>query len=1178
MKVRTQLRTCPNSIHFQEDSMITIRKVFSAFFLLIAAPLFAQSYHGEVRGLVTDPSNAVVSGAKVTLIDEARNVTRVSISDSAGLYIFTQVDPASYKILVESSGFKRFERGGIHVGTQQFVTVDIPLEVGDASQTVEVTTASPLLDTTNGSTSTALEEQKLLDLPVSTSDGRNQYTVINISQNVLPVIRGSGFIDQSDTSTVSIAGSPESTNQYLIDGVPITDTVNRPTIIPATEATQELKVHITTYDAEVGRTGGGVYNTLLKSGTNALHGSLFGVTSQSVYNANDFFAKRAGVPRPDAPYYSYAGSIGGPVIVPHLYKGINKTFFFVAEEGFSEANFLRNSYQVPTDLERTGDFSQSYVLSSTGTQVPIIIYDPKTRLPILGNNLANASIPISTVGKNILSYFPHAKSQGLASGAYNYDAAVPGPANKGHEFVGKVDHQFFKWWTANVSYLHYFCLIPFGNALGTAPGSESITYNRHVDATNLNNIFTINPTTVLSVRFGFNRFPNVILPLSAGFTPTTLGLPAYNYQLNFFPPVDVTNFTSLSDSTATRDFWYSRNLFTQIDKEAGKHSIKAGIDYRSIDLSFTDFQHAPGYFNFTGNFTEQTPNTPNGGASGSAIADLLLGLPTSGEIEESQRFYQYIHYWGGYVQDEFRITRKLTLDLGLRYEYETGLKDANNNEVVGFNQTIVSPLASALPGTVGGLEFAGTGGRNETGQLSKLKFAPRLGYSYALGQKTAIRGGAGIFYSPLRYDATAALQTGFTLETPLTSSNDGDLTPAAAFSLSNPFPGGPQAPTGNVNRLSTGIGDPIAAYGENIKSPIIYQFSTGVQRQLAHNTILEVNYVGSRGRHLLPSPQGGGSASPAGGGRTNIDQLNPNYFSLGSAALNVSTTNPFYQAGGPGLIGQQKIPYYQLLLPFPQFASVNVITTDSASSYNSIAARVERRFTNGLTFLSTYTWSRNFDGSYETSSPSGGSNVGPQNIYDLKSEYGRSFIDVPNRFTLAGSYILPFGKGKKFLNKSGALNYAVGDWQLSAVTYYENGFPLNITQNNQNSLIGAAVQRPNINPSVSGKTSGSLYSRINGYINPAAFTAVNEFQFGNEPKASTLRGPGPGTGNWDTTLIKKIIIKDGVNFAFRAEIENLFNHPWFNLPNTTLGSSTFGQITSDYNTPRKIQIGGRFSF
>ncbi len=341
--------------------MISIRKAFVGLLLLAPATLFAQSYSGEVRGLVTDASQAVVSGAKVTLTDEAKHLSRYAVSDTAGQYVFTQVDPARYSVEVEFKGFKSFERTGIDVGTQQSVTVDVSLQVGDAAQTIQVTASEPALDKTNGSTSTLLDEKQLNDLPASTGDGRSQYTVINVSQNVLPVIRGSGFLDQSDISTVSIAGSPESTNQYLIDGVPITDTINRPTIIPITEATQELKVQVTTYDAEVGRTGGGVYNTLLKSGTNELHGSLYGVTSQAVFNANDFFANRNGSPRPDVPFYSYAGSIGGPVVVPHLYNGRNKTFFFLAEEGMRNPQVVTSYYQVPTALERAGDFSQSNV-------------------------------------------------------------------------------------------------------------------------------------------------------------------------------------------------------------------------------------------------------------------------------------------------------------------------------------------------------------------------------------------------------------------------------------------------------------------------------------------------------------------------------------------------------------------------------------------------------------------------------------------------------------------------------------------------------------------------------------------------------------------------------------------------------------------------------------------------
>jgi hypothetical protein len=1160
--------------------MISVRKTFIGLFLLIPAVLFAQSYHGEVRGLVTDPSHLVVSNAKVTLIDEARKVQQEAVSDSAGQYAFTRVDPATYQVVVEAPNFKRFSREGIVVGTQQSVTVDVALSIGDTAQTIEVTSDTPLLDTTNGSTSTALEDKKLVDLPTSANNGRNQYTVINVSQNVLPVIRGSGSIDQSDISTVSIAGSPESTNQYLVDGIPITDTVNRPVIIPASEATQELKVQVTTYDVEVGRTGGGVYNTLLKSGTNAVHGSLFGVTAPTSLTANNFFSNRNGIARPDTPNALYAGSLGGPAVVPHVYNGTNRTFFFLADEGFWSRGILAPSYSVPTDLERAGDFSQSYVTSSSGAHLPINIYDPVTRTQFSYNGTANVIPPsrLSAVGKAIASYYPHPNLSGLASGATNYTVPAPGPESRSTEFVGKIDEQFFKWWTANFSYLRYFCLIPFGDALGTAPGSGSITYNRHVDATVLNNIFTLNPTTVLSVRFGFNRFPNNIYPLSAGFDPSTLGLPEYNYQFKFFPVVTPTNFTSLSVSTATKDRWYSRNLFTQITKEEGRHSLKFGIDYRSIDLSFTDYSNAPGSFTFTGAFTEQTPNNTAGGTAGSAIADILLGLPASGQIEESQQFYQYIHYWGTYLQDEFRVSRRLTLNGGLRYEYETGLKDSNNNLVTGFNETVASPLASAVPGTVGGLEFAGTGGKNQIGQLSKLKFAPRVGFSYAIDSKTTYRGGGGIFFSPLRYDATAALQTGYTTENQLISSNDNDQTVAPGFSLSNPFPSGPEAPTGSASGLLTGIGNPIAAYDSNIKTPVIYQFSTGIQRQLSKDTVLEVNFVGSRGHHLLPSPQGGGSASPSGGGRTNIDQLNPNYYSLGASVLNAATANPYYQSGGSGLIGQKTVSYLQTLLPYPQFASVNVITNDSASSYNSVSARVEKHFSSQLSFLGTYTWSRNYDGSYETSSPSGGSNYGPQNIYDLKSEWGRSFIDVPNRVTFAGTYRLPVGNGEWLLNRSGWLDEIVGGWEVNAVTYYQSGFPLAIIQTNLNSTLGAAVQRPNINPGVSPATGGSLYSRVTGYINSSAFISVPEFSFGSSPKASSLRAPLSGSGNWDTSLHKNVTVRDRLNVALRIDARNLFNHPWFAAPSTTLGSSTFGKITSTYNTPRTIQVGGRISF
>ena len=591
-------------------------------------------------------------------------------------------------------------------------------------------------------------------------------------------------------------------------------------------------------------------------------------------------------------------------------------------------------------------------------------------------------------------------------------------------------------------------------------------------------------------------------------------------------------------------------------------------------MAFTDLSDAPGTYSFTGQFTQASPSGAANG-TGSAVADLLLGLPFSGMIEKADYFYNYARYFGAYVEDDFRVNRKLTLNLGLRYEYETGLKETNNNLVTGFNETVPSPLAAAMPGVVGGLQYAGTGGATQCCDFSKLKFAPRVGFAFAINNKTTARGGYGMYYAPMRYDPIAVLQTGYATETPLVSSNNGGLTPSPTFSFSNPFPGGPQTPTGNALGLLTGVGTPIAAYDSGLKSPYVEQFSADVQRELPGHILLDVGYVGSRARHLIAAPQGVGSSAAPGGGKTNIDQLNPKYFSLGAAALSQSVPNPFYGHGGTGTIGNPTVAEQQLLLPFPQFTSVNLIGSYSSASYNSLVVKGEKRLSSGLAFLSSFTWSRNLDGSYETPTQGGASNVGPQNVYDLRAEWGRSFINLPLRFVTAFTYELPFGKGKPLLKDSRWADLVVGGWAVSAITVYETGFPLGITQNNLNAAIGAASQRPNLTPGVSPETSGSLYDRLTHYVNPAAFTVVPEYVFGNTPRTISMRGPGEA--NWDMTVTKSFPINERVNFTFRAEAEDLFNTPYFSMPNLVAGSSTFGQITAA-QIARSLKLGGRLSF
>lgn len=1151
------------------------------FTFAVSSVAVAQTYEGGVRGIVTDSSHAVIGKAKVTLTDEGKHVSRTTTTDEAGLYVFTLVDPSTYTVQVEASGFKKFNRAAIVVGTSQTVTIDVGLELGDVTQTVEVTEQVPLLNTADASNATAIATQQLNELPTQSQDGRSQYTVSNFSSNVVPTGGSSvGFTDQSNISYTSVAGSPEATNQYLVDGVPITDTISRPVYIPSIEATADMKVQITTYDADMGRTGGGVWNTVIKSGTNSLHGSLFGVTRQPDWAANSFFSNKNDIARPNTPMYNYAGSLGGPVVIPHVYDGRNKTFWFVAEEGYRQRGTLSGTYDVPTALERQGNFSQSF--NANGSLD--VIYNPYSTQVVNGvvtrTPFTNNIIPpgmLSSIGLAIASYYPLPTRTSATGGSNFVTPLETGPETRGDEFVSKVDQQFRSWWSANASYVHYGSLLPVVSSLPNLTGASSDlseVFNRHVDATTVNNIFTPNPTTVVNVRFGFNRFPNVILPQSQGFNPTTLGFPNYGYQTDFFPVEKTTNFTGLANDNASVVNWYSRNLLTGVTKNLGRHTLKAGFDYRALYIAYVDLSDAAGTYNYTGQFTQANPLAAAGG-TGSAIADLLLGLPFSGQIERSQHFDNYVHYYAGYVHDDYRVSSRLTINAGLRYEYETGLAEQNNAMVVGFNPTAASPLATAFPGLAGGLEFAGVNGApTECCDLSHKKFAPRLGAAYSVTPRTVIRAGYGIFWAPTRYDATAALMTGYTTETPLVSSNNGGLTPSPTFSLSNPFPNGPQAPTGNTNGLLTGIGTPIAAYAQNLKSAMIQQYSIDVQRELPGHVLLDLGYVGSRSENLLPAPQGGGSAA-SGGGKTNIDQLKPQYFALGAAYLNASVPNPFYGNGGVGTIGNATVTNQQLLLPYPQFTSVNVLGTYSSATYNSAIVKLEKRMSAGLVFLTTYTWSRNMDGSYATPTPGGASNVGPQNVYDLGAEYSRSNIDVPSRFTTAANYELPFGRGRKFLHSSKWADLAIGGWSIAGIAVIQTGFPIEITQANLNSSFGAAVQRPNatgVNPA----TSGSLENRLSDYFNPAAFSIVPEYVFGDLARTIPMRGPG--LANFDASIGKTWSIGERAKLRFIAESENIFNTPYFSMPNTVATSATFGQITSTAGTPRVIKLGGRITF
>jgi trimeric autotransporter adhesin len=691
--------------------------------------------------------------------------------------------------------------------------------------------------------------------------------------------------------------------------------------------------------------------------------------------------------------------------------------------------------------------------------------------------------------------------------------------------------------------------------------------DRKIDATAANATITPDSTTVITARWGFNRFYSRSTEESAGFNLASLGLPASLISATAnpaFPAITMGDYSSYGGGTAAQDVYYSRSFNVTASKFLGRHTVKAGFDFRTVHDDGTPAE-GPSSFTFSSVFTQASPTVSNG-LSGSSLASLLLGYPTSGSQAVVGNFDDFVRYYGGFVQDDFRVTPKLTLNFGLRFEFGSGVQEESNRIITGFNTTAASPLAQPGFPIVGGVEYAGVGGNpSQTGNPMSIKPGPRFGLAYALDSKTVIRAGYGIYWVPTFFSYQNAI--GYSQTTALNASTNGNYTPA--ISLSNPYPNGLLQPTGNTLGLASGIGQAITIFSPSASSAGYSQhYSLEIQRQVPAGFVISVGTLDSHSDHLLQSG-------------VNIDQLSPSYYSLGVSALSQGTANPLYGNGGVGTLATAKVSQAQLLLPYPQYTSVSQSSASTAAAlYYSFYFRAERRFSNGLSTLASYTWSRSRD-DITGASAAGASNIvqvaGPQNAYNLNGEWSLSTQNIPNRFTMSATYELPFGKGKKFLNGGNALNYVVGGWSLNTFGIIQSGFPLSVTQSNANSLIGASYQRPNATGTVSAGTSGSIDSRLSDWLNPAAFSVAPELTFGDTSRF--LNVSGPRLFSIDFSVFKNFTIRERVKAQFRAEALNATNTPYFGNPGTTLTTpSTFGVITSQINYPRLVQLGLRFTF
>jgi hypothetical protein len=1068
--------------------------------------------------------------------------------------------PGVYTLRVKMTGFKTYEQKAIPIGTQQFLVIDVTLQVGNVTEEVTVSGRSPVIENANASVSSSLTSQTLERLPTV---GRNAFFLSVTTPNVVPT--GDPIFvrqqDQTNSSLLSLGGGPRRGNNYTLEGVPITDMRNRAVIIPNIESVEEVKVQVSTYDAEMGRTGGGVFNTVGKSGSNQWRGSALYENRPAWGQSQLFFPKKAGLEKPDTYFHQYGGSFGGPI-------RRDKTFFWATTEGYKTQTVRTAVLVLPTALERNGDFSQSGVT----------IYNPfsNPRVPFEGNRIpANL---INPVAKAMLTDMP------LPTEGRNR-AATAQLIDRANQVTAKIDHRWNDKWTTTGMYGWYDSEEPetrfWGNALNATPADPGDgALFRTVHLITLNTLWVPNNDTVLAMRYGYNQFVDDCIP--APFDPASLGFAqGYINSLPFekFPNITVDGYLGsrasntdrlLGDRTYIPITWYSQNANASMSKFIGRQTLKMGGDFRQIALRFTP-DRTSGEFTFNRAFTASSPTA---GTGGDAFAAYLLGLPSTGSINVPTQHDLFINYYAAYVQDDWRLSSKLTINAGLRYEFEQGLQERDNKLSVGFCRDCQFPVQ--VPGLTlkGGLMYAGVDGSpTHQADPQKTKFGPRTGFAYSMNEKTVLRAGYGVYWAPTQYpfpSESAYGTRGFTATTNYVATFDGYQTPCPGCSLTNPFPNGLEQPRGSADGLRTGVGSTVAFVDQFGKGAHVHHFSLDLQRELRGQIMVSVGYVGSRSENLGI----GGVNNVA----VNINQIPVQFQSLGNA-LRDSVPNPFFGTSiGVGILSGPTITRGQLLRPYPQFDSVNAIrVSDGKARYHSFVARFERRMSQSWGGHVNYTWSRLSDNQFGESNTFSNRSSTPLDNYNLDAEFSRSLLDSPHRLNLAVTYELPFGHGKQWLNQAGLADVLLGGWAVTAVGSYQSGFPVQISQSNNNSGLLGSGQRPNIvsgtDPQLTGDAKGSYDSSCQcvRWLNPAAWSAASAFTFGNAPRVDT-RARTPFKKNTDLGIQKTQRVGGSKTVMIRLEVINLFDDPNWLGPNTSFGSSSFGQIGEVGGFPRLLQV------
>ena len=1060
-------------------------------------------------------------GVTVALTNDATGVSRSTTTGEGGTYSFTSLQPGRYRLTAELSGFRKIERTGVELHVNQRAQIDLELEVGLVSESLLIQGTAPLLETQSSVLGSVIEEKQVQDLPLN---GRNFVQLATLSTGVSgagsgmrgTIMSGTRPDDLRPGTELFVNGNRENSNNYLYDGI---DNNTRLTLVivvrPNVEAIKEFKVQTNLFSAEQGRNPGGQINVVTKSGTNKVQGAIYEFVRNDRFDANNFFANRAGQEKPPFKQNQFGGALGGPIIT-------NKTFYFADYDGFRQTLGRVFVNTVPTLKMRQGDFSE----------VPGTIYDPLTTVVLPSGAMTRQPFPGNVIPQDrwdpvtakLMNAYPLPTSAALA----NNQVTTPSRTQDWNQFDVRIDHtqsernnflaRYSRSKTATVNPYTFGAVQIPGVPKPVGLGNED-TFAGPSDLLAEHAVFgwvhVFSPRLVLDSRGGYNHFnlDFTQADVAAGDQlGEQLGVPNANQQdqQNGIPIFSPTGYTGIGQSRSLpifrheKTFQYVSNLIVAGDQ----HTIKAGVDIRRRHMGEFQTNRGNGRFNFSPNIT----NNPANNTGGHVMASFLLGAPSL--IEQDYLLADAAirsTESSIYVADDWRATDKLTLNIGLRYELDTPPTE-ESNQWANFDPTTATVLV------------AGRNGVSDTAGIKTFKkaFAPRLGFAYQIAQRTVVRGGAGIFWNTAGHGGNALRLQRHVPFGPIYSFN-----PGTQFVTRRVSDGFPTIPPLDLTLADNPSGSVIGV-DPNYQPGYAEQFNLTVERELPWSLLLKTSYVGNLGRHLDTT--------------YNLNQAVP-----GSGPVN--NRRPFFSVR-------------------PTLADVTWAVSDGTAEYHALQFSATKRLSHGLSGLLSYTFGHSVD-TVGQSFGGGADGPLPQDPRNRLADRGNSPFDIRHRLTIAWNYALPFGEGQRWLSGRGPAGYVLGGWQVNGINTFQTGLPFTPTLSAPTVNTGTGSRPDRIGD-------GTLSNpTVDRWFDTSAFATPAPFTYGNAGRNILY---GPGRVNFDFSVFKEFGIKAGTRLQFRAECFNLFNTPQFDLPNAAIGTGTAGTITSIVGTPRQIQFGAKVIF